>query len=75
MTNNSFQLPFLNIKFKNKIAGGAVFMHNTPQITKKLAEEQTSAKKASEFDALYRCAMISAGLGTEEKKNSGPTGA
>ena len=49
MTNNSFQLPFLNIKFKNKVAGGGVFVHNTPQITKKLEEENTPAKQEAEF--------------------------
>lgn len=74
MTNNSFQLPFLNIKFKKKVAGGGVFVHNTPQITKKLEEENTPAKQEAEFEKLYRCALLSAGLGSEEFKNSGVTG-
>lgn len=62
MTNNSFQLPFLNIKFKSKVAGGAVFVHNQPQVTKKLASENTKEKTEDEFNEALRAATISAGL-------------
>lgn len=70
MTNNSFQLPFLNIKFKDKVAGAGVFIHNTPQVTKRLSDENTPEKIQAEFDAMNRCAMMSAGLNTDENKNS-----
>lgn len=75
MTNNSFQLPFLNIKFAKKIAGGRVFMYNSPQITKTLEAEQTPQKKQDDFDEMYRCAMLEANLSTDEKKNASIIGA
>lgn len=74
MTNNSFQLPFLNIKFSKKVAGGRTFIYNSPQITKTLQEEQTPQKATQDFDTMYRCAMIQSGLGTDEKKNASMIG-
>lgn len=74
MTNNSFQLPFLNIQFKSKIAGGWLFMHNSPQITKKLKSENTPEKKINDFDVAYRCAAASASLSSDPNKNNGLTG-
>lgn len=71
MTNNSFQLPFLNIKIADKIAGARVFMHNKPQKVKRLKSEDTEEKRKSIFDEAYRCALIEAGLQPDEKKNAG----
>lgn len=73
MTNNSFQLPFLNTKFANKVAGGGVFIHNSPQITK--TDTTTEEKKEATFDEMYRCALINADLDTDESKNSSIIGA
>lgn len=73
MTNNSFQLPFLNTKFANKVAGGGVFIHNSPQITK--TDATTKEKKEATFDEMYRCALINADLDTDESKNSSIIGA
>lgn len=75
MTNNTFQLPFLNIKFKSKVAGGAVFVHNQPQVTKKLAEENTEKKREEELDLAIRCAARSASVSTDANTSSAPTGA
>lgn len=60
MSSNSFQLPFLNIKFKDKVAGGSLFMHTLPQNKKQLESEETDNKKKAEFEKLLRCAMITA---------------
>lgn len=60
MTNNTFQLPFVNLKFRDKVAGGSVFSHSTPQTTKKLEAENTPEKKAMDFDEIIRCANVSA---------------
>lgn len=60
MTKNSFELPFLNVKIKDKIAGGRIYMHTLPQITKKFESEETPEKKDAEFDRMYRCALVSA---------------
>lgn len=73
MTNNSFQLPFLNVKFKDKVAGGGVFIHNSPQITK--TDPVTPEKKSATFDEMYRCAMIESWLFIDENKNTGLVGA
>ncbi len=74
MTNNSFQLPFLNIKIADKVAGGRVFVNNRPQQTKKFKEEDTEEKRNAFYDATYRCAMIEAGLSPEKETNGGPDG-
>ena len=60
MTNNSYQLPFASIKFKDKIAGGRVFMSNSPQPTRNLQKEATQEVKDAQFEADYRCAMNTA---------------
>lgn len=59
---NSFQLPFLNIKFKNQISGGNVYIENLPQIQKKYEKEYTQSMQDEEFNYLQRCAYISAWL-------------
>lgn len=62
MTNNSYQLPFLNIKFKDKIAGARVYMTEAPQQTKRLETDDTQEKKDAIFDAAFKCAMNEAGV-------------
>ena len=62
MTNNSFQLPFLNIKIASKIAGLRTFVSDTPQPYRNLKEENTPNKKDEAFDSAYKCAMNSVGL-------------
>lgn len=57
MTNNTYQLPFLNIKFKEKIAGARVFMHETPQPKKIVEKEVTQTVLDAKFEADMRCAM------------------
>ena len=60
MTNNSYQLPFLNVKLKDKIAGGRLFMSNSPQPTRNLQKEATQEVKDAQFEADYKCAMNTA---------------
>lgn len=57
MTNNTYQVPFLNIKFKNKIAGARVFMHESPQEKKQIEKEATQNVLDAKFEADMRCAM------------------
>jgi hypothetical protein len=59
---NSFQLPFLNIKFKNQISWAQVYIENSPQLQKKYKEEYTQSTQDQEFDSLQRCAYVSAWL-------------
>lgn len=73
MTNNSYQLPFLNLKFNRQVSGGAAFLHNTPQVTS--VHKETPANIEDQFENAYRCAMMEAGLNTDENKNSGILGA
>ncbi len=62
MTNNSYQLPFLGIKFKDKIAWARVYTSESPQITKKLKTEDTQTTQDDLFDRAFRCAMNEADL-------------
>lgn len=62
MTNNSYQLPFLNIKLKGQVAGGRTNIIESPQLKKNLKTEDTPAAKDAVFDAAFRCAMAEAGL-------------
>lgn len=62
MTNNSYQLPFLKIKFKDKIAWARVYISESPQITKKFKTEDSVASKDALFDRAFRCAMNEAWL-------------
>ncbi len=62
MTNNSYQLPFLNIKIKNKIAGARVYTTESPQIKKQFKTEDTQAARDAVFDRAFRCAMNEAWL-------------
>ncbi len=57
MTNNSYQLPFLNVKIASKIAGGRVFLDDAPQPSKRLKKEETKEVKDAVFDAAFKCAM------------------
>lgn len=75
MNNNSFQLPFLNVKLSSQVAWGRVFFHDSPQSMKNLKSEDTDIKKEARFDQAYNCAMIDAGLSLDELKNAGITGA
>lgn len=72
MNNNSWQLPFLNIKLRSQVSGGAVYMHNTPQVTHIHKDEPENIEE--QFNQAYRCAMIEAGLMTDEHTNSGIQG-
>lgn len=62
MTNNSYQLPFLNVKIASKIAGAQLNIAELPQQTKRLKIDDTQEKKDAIFDAAFRCAMNEAGL-------------
>lgn len=75
MTNNSYQLPWLNIKFKNKIAWGRIHMMESPQPKKNLKSEDTPEVKDAVFDAAYRCAMNEAWLSGDDILSSGFIGA
>lgn len=72
MTQNSFQLPFLNVKFKTQVSGGAVFLHNSPQQTS--TPKQTEKTIDEQFDTALKCALLEAWLNTDEKKNNGVIG-
>lgn len=60
MTNNTFQIPFLNIKFKNKIAGLRTYMSTRPQEVKKDKREETEASKHAELARIEKCANLTA---------------
>lgn len=76
MTQNSYQIPFSGvIQFAKKIAGGRVFIHDTPQIGRHFQSEQTETREETYFDNAYRCALIDAGLPLEELKSAGVIGA
>ena len=75
MTNNSYQLPFLNIKIKNKIAGAKVYTTESPQIKKQFKTEDTPAARDALFDAAFRCAMNEAGLAGDPILANGSIGA
>lgn len=62
MTMTTYQLPFLNIKFKNLIKKPLVDLEYKPQLTKTLKKEDTKAKKDDTYDDALRCAMAEAGL-------------
>lgn len=76
MTNNTYQLPFLNVKFKSKIAGLQVFMYESPQQKKIIEAEATQTVIDSKFDRDVRCAMNEAWLpGWDMKLANGFIGA
>lgn len=75
MTNNTYQLPFLNIKFKEKIAGARVFMHETPQPKKIVEKEATQTVLDAKFEADMRCAMNEAWLAWDLDLANGSIGA
>ncbi len=62
MTNNFYQLPFLNIRFKDKIAGARVFITDAPQVKKTIEKEATQEMADAKFDLDLKCAMNEAGL-------------
>jgi hypothetical protein len=65
MTNNSFQLPFLNIKIKSKIAGLRTYMDTRPQEVRVDKKEATPDSKATQFEKMKQCADVSAGLNSD----------
>ncbi len=75
MTNNLFQLPFLNVKIANKIAGGRISLDDSPQLSKRLKGEETKETKDAVFDAAFRCAMNEAGLSGDSLLSNGFIGA
>ncbi len=75
MPKNSYQLPFLSVKFKDKIAGGRIFMTEAPQQSKRLAIDDTKEKKDAIFDAAFRCAMNEAGVQWDAILSNGFIGA
>ncbi len=62
MTNNFYQLPFLNIKFKDKIAGARLFITDAPQVKKTVEKEATQEMADAKFELDLKCAMNEAGL-------------
>ena len=56
------QLPFLNIRFKDKIAGARVFITDAPQVKKTIEKEATQEMADAKFDLDLKCAMNEAGL-------------
>jgi hypothetical protein len=62
MTMTTYQLPFLNIKFKGLIKKPLVDLEYKPQLTKTFKKEDTKAKKDDTYDDAFRCAMAEAGL-------------
>lgn len=68
MTNNTFQLPFLNLKFSSVISGGAVFVHWSPQTSK--ISPTTEKTQEIDFDSFQRCAWLESGLSTDFEKNN-----
>lgn len=70
---NSFQLPFLNIKLKNKISWAQVSMEDRPQLQKKFIEEYTQAIQDEEFEYMRRCAYASAGLPWDKNRANIPS--
>lgn len=75
MTNNSYQLPFLNVKIASKIAGGRVFLDDAPQPSKRLKKEETKEVKDAVFDAAFKCAMNEAWLPGDSHLANGFIGA
>jgi hypothetical protein len=71
MTNNSYQLPFLNIKFKNKIGWWGVFISESIQPKRNLEREATEEIKNAKFDADFKCAMHEAWLPGDPKSVNG----
>lgn len=50
-------------------------MHNSPQISKRIQEEETQLKKETKFDTAYRCALIDQNLSLNELQSAGVIGA
>jgi hypothetical protein len=65
MTNNSFQLPFLNIKIKSKIAGLRTYITTRPQEVRVDKKEDTPQKKEAQFEKMKQCADVTAGLNSQ----------
>jgi hypothetical protein len=45
MTNNTFSLPFFNLKLPSTIAGLRVYLANSPQVTRRDKRDETPDKK------------------------------
>jgi len=65
---NSYQIPFINVVFKNKIPPRLLHTETRPQETKKYEEEYTQHTMDKEFDELQRCAYASAWLPSDRKR-------
>lgn len=68
MTNNSFSLPFFNLKLPKTIAWLRVYLTNSPQTTRRDKRDETPDKKKEYLDRVRRCAQVSAGLSTDAKR-------
>ena len=75
MTNNSFQLPFLNIKFRDKVSGGRTYLSSTPQPKDRYKKEETEEDKNAQYEILRRCAYEKAGLSADKKEANSILGA
>lgn len=62
MTNNTFQLPFINLKIANKIAGLNTYMSTRVQEVKRDKKEETQESKNAELERIEKCANLTAGL-------------
>jgi hypothetical protein len=75
MTNNTFSLPFFNLKLPSTIAGLRVYLANSPQVTRRDKRDETPEKKKEDLEQVRRCAQASVGLPTDLKKANSLIGA
>ena len=75
MNNNSYQLPFVNMKIKDKIGGARVFIANKPQPTRRLERNNTEKNKEDQLENDYKCAMNAAGVSGDPLLANGFVGA
>lgn len=62
MTKNSYEASDKSKSLPNMIAGGKIFLTDSPQQTKRLEKDDTQEKKDAIFDAAFKCAMNEAGV-------------
>jgi hypothetical protein len=75
MTNNSFQLPFIHIKFRDKVSGGRTYLSSSPEPKDRYKKEETEEDKKAQYEILRRCAYEKAGLSTDTKEANSILGA
>ena len=63
MTNNTFSLPFFNLKLR--ISGLRVYIAGSPQVTRRDKRDETPEKKKEDLEQVRRCAQASVGLPTD----------